>query len=128
MATTTEEDIIVSTSTTTTVETSVQEDPFSIEEIGDDIILGDNNPITIGTNLIDAGLGLLGIIFVFIILIAGLKWMTSGGNDDKIKEARKTLFNAIIGIILILSAYSIVTFVFRTFEDAGEVEEIFMAK
>jgi phage shock protein PspC (stress-responsive transcriptional regulator) len=54
----------------------------------------------------------LGIIALVIILYAGFKWMTAGGDESKIEEAKKQLINGIIGLIIILAAFTIATFVF----------------
>lgn len=56
-------------------------------------------------------LGLLGLIAVIIIIYAGFVWMTSAGNDEKISKAKKTLFAAVIGLAIIMSAYIITSFV-----------------
>jgi len=56
-------------------------------------------------------LGLLGIIFLIIILYTGFTWMTAGGNDEKVGEAKKWLTRSVIGLAIILSAYSITTFI-----------------
>ncbi len=56
-------------------------------------------------------MGLLGIVAVVIILIGGFTWMTAGGNDDKVGEAKKMIFSGIIGLAIILSAYAIANFV-----------------
>jgi hypothetical protein len=56
--------------------------------------------------------GFLGILAVLVILYGGFKWMTAGGDDDKVGEAKKLIINGIIGLIIILSAYAIATFVF----------------
>lgn len=61
--------------------------------------------------IISAALGLLGIIAVVIIIYAGFKWMTSGGNEETVKSAQKTLMAAVIGLVIILSAYAITRFV-----------------
>ncbi len=55
----------------------------------------------------------LGILAVLVILYGGFKWMTAGGDDDKVGEAKKLIINGIIGLIIILSAYAIATFVFN---------------
>ena len=62
-------------------------------------------------SVIQTALGFLGIIAVIIILLGGFKWMTSGGADTKVKEARNLIFAGIIGLIIVLSAYAIATFV-----------------
>ncbi len=66
--------------------------------------------ITIG-NIIRVAMGLLGIIAVVIILIGGFTWMTAGGNEEKVGEAKKWIFSGIIGLAIILSAYAIANFV-----------------
>ena len=67
-------------------------------------------PIII-TRLIRTFLSFLGIIAVVIVLYGGFMYMTAGGNDDRVKKAKKVLLNAVIGIVLILSAFGIVQFI-----------------
>lgn len=86
-------------------------DIFGIDRVEQDIPLGTTDFITTITSIINVLLGLLGVIAVVIILIAGFKWMTAGGNDDKVTEARKMLFAGIIGLVIILSAWAIARFV-----------------
>jgi len=62
-------------------------------------------------NIIRVFLGLLGIIVLGLFLYAGYLWMTSGGDDEKITQAKKIIRNAVIGLILILSSYAITSFV-----------------
>lgn len=56
-------------------------------------------------------LGFIGIIFLTLIILAGYKWMTAGGNDEKAKEAMGQLKTAIIGLIIIIAAYAITDYV-----------------
>jgi cytochrome bd-type quinol oxidase subunit 2 len=65
-------------------------------------------------------LGLLGIIFVILLIIAGQKWMTAGGEEEKVNEAKDTIKRAIIGLIIIVAAYSITYFVFRNLGGIGD--------
>ncbi len=62
--------------------------------------------------VISAFLGLLGIIFLVLIIYAGYSWMTAQGDEEKVKVAKDTLTRAIIGLIIIIAAYSITYFVF----------------
>lgn len=62
-------------------------------------------------NIIRVAMGLLGIVAVVIILIGGFTWMTAGGNDEKVGEAKKWIFSGVIGLAIILSAYAIASFV-----------------
>lgn len=69
-------------------------------------------PSTIAS-IINVVLGFLGIVAVVIILLGGFKWMTAGGNDDKVKEARKLMIAGVIGLVIVLSAYAIAYFVLQ---------------
>ena len=58
-------------------------------------------------NLIAYGLSLLGIIFLVLVVWSGLQWMSAGGNEDKIGEAKKRISRASIGLGITLSAFII---------------------
>jgi len=58
-------------------------------------------------------LGLLGMVGICLVLYAGFLWMTSQGNEEKITQAKRILVNAIIGLAIIMSAYTITYFIFR---------------
>ena len=53
----------------------------------------------------------LGIIATAIILYGGFQWLTAAGNQDRIESAKKTIIAGIIGLVIILAAFAIVTFV-----------------
>ncbi len=65
---------------------------------------------TIG-RIINVALSLLGVVVLVIIIYGGFLWMTAGGNDEKVGEAKKWIFGGIIGLVIILSAYAIASFV-----------------
>ncbi|TSC84625.1 MAG: Uncharacterized protein G01um101413_9 [Parcubacteria group bacterium Gr01-1014_13] len=69
-------------------------------------------------NIIRIALGLLGIIAVALLIYAGYLWMTAGGNEEQIADAKKFLINTAIGLAIILSAYAIVSFVISKLTDA----------
>ncbi len=73
--------------------------------------LGDADLVDTIAQIIRIALGFLGIIAVVIILLGGFKWMTAGGNDDKVKDAKKLIFSGIIGLVIVLTAYAIASFV-----------------
>ena len=62
-------------------------------------------------DIIKVVLGFLGILVTIIILFAGFKWMTAGGNEENIASAKKILTAGIIGLVIILSAYALATFI-----------------
>ena len=61
--------------------------------------------------VINGILGLLGIIFLVLVLYAGFLWMTAAGNEDQVTKAKSILTTSIIGIVIIVAAYAIVKFV-----------------
>jgi cytochrome bd-type quinol oxidase subunit 2 len=69
--------------------------------------------------VIQAFLGLLGIVFVILIIYAGFTWMTAGGDESKIEHATALLKNAIIGLVITIAAYSITYFVFNALNSTG---------
>ena len=48
-----------------------------------------------------------GVLAVAVIIIAGLQWMTSGGNSDMIKRSQKRIGGAIIGLMIAYASYFI---------------------
>lgn len=77
----------------------------------------DNTVGGIVATVIEAFLGLLAIIFIILMIVAGYKWMTAAGNEDKVKEARTQIKNAVIGLAIIIMAYAITYFVFEALGD-----------
>jgi len=61
--------------------------------------------------IINVLLGFLATIAIVIVLLGGFKWMTAGGNEDKVGEAKKILGAGVIGLVIILAAYAITVFV-----------------
>jgi hypothetical protein len=54
---------------------------------------------------------LSGCVLLGYILYAGFLWMTSGGETEKAKEARVMIFNAVVGLIIVMTAFAISSFV-----------------
>lgn len=49
-----------------------------------------------------------GLYFLFQIIIAGVNWMSAGGDKQRLETAQKRLQNSFIGLIVVVSAYAIV--------------------
>ena len=89
------------------------------QDFGDATGLGQGDlTATIG-QLIRVALGFLGVVAVVIILLGGFKWMTAGGGDEKVAEAKKLIIAGIIGLAIILSAYAIASFVISSIVGAA---------
>lgn len=61
--------------------------------------------------LINGALGLLGLIFLGLGVYSGFKWMTARGDEKEVEEAKDTLKNAIIGIVIVVASYAISSYV-----------------
>ncbi len=70
---------------------------YDAENFQDDTGLGQRDPRAIVASVIRVILGFLGIVAVIIILLGGFKWMTAGGNEEKVAEARKLIVSGFIG-------------------------------
>lgn len=55
---------------------------------------------------------ILGIIAIIFIIIAGFKYVVSGGNEQKVSEAKRTLIYAMIGLGVAALAQILVNFAF----------------
>ncbi len=62
--------------------------------------------------IIRSALSLIGMIFMALSLYAGFLWMTAGGEEENITKAKGILKASIIGLIIILAAYSLTNFIF----------------
>jgi len=90
------------------------------DDVESELGLGDEDPRTVAASVINIALGFLGIIAVVIILLGGFKWMTAGGNEDKLGEARALITAGIIGLVIILMAWGIARFVIEAlYEKTG---------
>ncbi len=86
--------------------------------VDSNINLSSRGPIEVATRVINIAMGLLGVIALGLILASGYIWMTAGGNEEKITQAKKILKNASIGLVLILSAWGIAYFVLTRLVDS----------
>lgn len=87
------------------------------EAIGEDAGAGDALPARIG-ELIKVVLSVLGVVLVLIIVYAGFLWMTAGGDEGQVKKALSWIKNAVIGLVIILSAYAITDYVIGKLMDS----------
>ncbi len=86
--------------------------------LADLINLPEKDPRLIVAELINVFVGFLSLIFVILILHAGFLFMISGGDKEKTDRAKRSIGNAIIGLILVLSAWTITTFSIDTIINA----------
>lgn len=56
-------------------------------------------------------LGFVSLLALIIIIYAGVLWITSAGVPDKIKKARGLLIWAFIGLAVLMSAWTLISYV-----------------
>lgn len=91
---------------------------FGITEAGDAAVKGGYAGGTTETTLAETvGLGikmalsLVGAIFLALMVYAGYLWMTARGEEEPVTKARKIITACIIGLIIVVGAYSITDYV-----------------
>ena len=89
-------------------------------DVAAEIGLGNSTAQVMIAKLINAALGFLGIVAVLIILLGGFKWMTGGGNEDKVGEAKKLIGAGIIGLIIVMASWALARFVIDAVYSATE--------
>ncbi len=60
-------------------------------------------------------LSFVGVVFLVLLIWGGFLWMTSGGNEESVKKARTVVVSAVIGLVIVLSAYLITQFIGTSF-------------
>ncbi len=84
-------------------------------KVGSDAIgCGDKGLLASGgfvTNAINTVLIIIGAISVIMIIIGGLRYVLSGGDSAGIKGAKDTIIYALVGLVVSLLAYTIVSFI-----------------
>lgn len=82
----------------------------------------DNKAQTVSPNkiigaAIKAILGIIGSISLLIFVVAGLIWMTSRGNDDKIKKSRDAIMWAALGMLAVFASYVVLNYALNFFSE-----------
>ena len=75
-----------------------------------------NHTISLALNIFSA---VVGIIAVIMIIIGGIRYITSGGNSEKTTSAKDTILFAIVGLIVVALAQVIVKFVLNKASSLG---------
>ncbi len=48
------------------------------------------------------------LVFFFILILGGLKWITSEGEDKKVAAARAQITNGLIGLAIVFASWAII--------------------
>ncbi len=66
---------------------------------------------TIFHNVVNAFLLFGGTVALFLIVWSGIRLILSGGDAKQVQSARQTMTYAIVGLIVVLSSFTIVLFI-----------------
>lgn len=80
-------------------------------EHGAQISASESNPSLLAAKIINAVFGILGIVFLGLVVYAGYQWMTAAGDAKQVEDAKSIIERAVIGLVVVLLAYAISTFV-----------------
>ncbi len=89
-------------------------DKFNLNAAASDtgVIKGDIAVVV--ANIFRGILGVVGVVFLILIIYGGMTWMTSGGNEQRIATAKKILTTATIGLIVVMTGYAVTYFIIQS--------------
>lgn len=106
---------VVSLTTMVNFITAVAQNPTVIQNP----LPGVNNICALLTKIANAVAGLVGVMSVIMITVAGIMFLLSAGNPEKINKAKTAFFYAIIGFVIAISAGVIVIVIKEVINAAG---------
>jgi hypothetical protein len=68
----------------------------------------------IGTTIINVVLALAGSALVLFIIVGGFLLITAGGNEEQSEKGKKVMTNAVLGMVVVIMAFSIVKIITNT--------------
>ena len=78
------------------------------------------NPLSVDSpqaligRIINTVLGVVGSLALLMFVFGGLTWMTSSGNQEKVKKGRDIIVWSAIGLAVIFTSYALTRFVLST--------------
>ena len=77
-------------------------------------LFGDGGIFNNITNLL---LFIIGVLSVIMLIIGGIRYVISGGNQQAITSAKNTILYAIVGLIIAILSFAIINFVVGAFSN-----------
>jgi hypothetical protein len=66
------------------------------------------------TTVMNTVLGVLGAIVFLMVVVAGLRYITSEGEPEKIAESRRMIIYSLVGLVIVALAATIVNFAVKS--------------
>lgn len=87
-------------------------DPIDLQKnLGEFSKLGDLTVPAIVSGLIKMALVIAAIVFFFILVIGGIKWIASGGDKAQTETARNQITAALVGLVIVFAAWAIIALI-----------------
>lgn len=74
---------------------------------------GNDLQLYIGT-IVGNVLSFISVAFFGLMIYAGVRWMMSRGSEEEAKKSLNIILGAVIGIVIVLSSYTLVKFMFSS--------------
>lgn len=79
---------------------------------------GKSLPELIGT-AVGGLLSMIAVLFFGLMLYGGFLWMTARGNEQQTTKAKDTIIAAVIGMLVVISAYAVTNFVLESTKETA---------
>ncbi|MDO8499917.1 MAG: pilin [bacterium] len=74
-----------------------------------------SNITGIVSNFVSVALSVLGIVFLGMMLMSGVRWMTARGNSEFIEKAKENMIAATTGLVIVLASFAVANFLLGRF-------------
>lgn len=74
-------------------------------------VSGANAPITFIGNLIAEVIKYIAVIAVIALMVAGIRYLISAGDEEKVSKAKTTIIWALVGVLLSVSSWYIINMI-----------------
>ena len=72
--------------------------------------------------VVETLLFLVGALGVIMLIYGGIRYVTSGGNQESVRAAKNTILYSVIGIVVAVFAYAIVNWAFGAAKDGTVIQ------
>lgn len=87
-------------------------DKIDLQDVGADFSGLKNLTVpAIVSGLIKMALVIAAIVFFFILVIGGIKWIASGGDKAQTESARNQITSALVGLVIVFAAWAIIALI-----------------
>ncbi len=88
-----------------------ENEPINLKDAGQFGKLTDYSLSDIIGGLIKGALVVAAVIFFFMLVIGGIRWIASGGDKGATEAARSQITAALVGLVIVFAAWAIVTLI-----------------